>query len=174
MRLGTLKIYSRGDWHPNGGRGDAVPFQISGTTFIHHTASPYGDPDSFAEQCAVMREIEREHLAKGWDGIGYSFVVFQPFRRKVKHGARIFEGRGMNRIPAAQLNHNYGNSAVCVVGNFDNEPVFGLTVDKVVALVKRMPGRHLLGHRDVNDTACPGAHLYANLPTIRKRTGRSK
>ena len=26
------------------------------------------------------------------------------------------------------------------------------------------------GHRDTNDTACPGAHLYSKLGTIRNRT----
>jgi len=28
------------------------------------------------------------------------------------------------------------------------------------------------GHRDTNDTACPGAHLYARLPRVRERTQR--
>ena len=26
------------------------------------------------------------------------------------------------------------------------------------------------GHRDTNDTACPGQHLYDRLPGIRRRT----
>ena len=28
------------------------------------------------------------------------------------------------------------------------------------------------GHRDTNDTACPGQRLYDRLPTIRRRAAR--
>lgn len=167
-----LRIVSRSKWHPIGTRGDLVPFSPTGTTFIHHTASPYGSPDTFDEQCAVMRRIDSEHLANGWDGIGYNFVIFLPYKKRLTRGLRIFEGRGLNRIPAAQENHNAGNPAICVVGNFEIQRVPDSVVAKIVSLARRLPSDYVKGHRDVNQTACPGKYLYEKLPEIRKRSGR--
>ena len=129
--------------------------------------------DSFAEQKAVMQAIEHQHvIVNGWSAIGYNFVVFQPFKRRVWHRARVFEGRGLGRIPAAQMGHNSGNIAACVVGNFQGEGVRQGTVNRLVSLIKRLPGRAIKGHRDVNQTSCPGDHLYHKLPEIRRKAGK--
>jgi hypothetical protein len=169
----SKRIYTRADWGAKGGRGDATVYGPHSAVFIHHSASP-GGQKSFDAQAEHMREIERQHMAQGWDGIGYNYVVFQPFHRKLWHGARVFEGRGLGHIPAAQKGANSGTVAICVVGNFNGEEVKAGTLRRLVSLIKRMPGDRLRGHRDVNQTACPGNHLYAELPALRRRTGRDK
>lgn len=168
-----MRIVSRERWGARGGRGDPTTYSAATVTFIHHSAFAGAAIDSYAEQAAAMRQVERQHLGQGWDGIGYTHVVFQPYSRRRWHRARVFEGRGLGHIPAAQSGHNRGNVAICVVGNFEHEPVRRGTVRKLVSLVKRMPGHTLKGHRDVNPTACPGDRLYAKLPEIRKRTGKT-
>ena len=172
MRYKGLKIISRSAWHPSGNRGSYFLTPPNATTFIHHSASDYGDIDSYTEQCAVMRNIDRQHLAQGWSGIGYNFVVFMPYKRRLWHRPRIFEGRGLDRVPAAQVNHNTGNIAVCVIGNFQEQEVPDSVVDKLVSLCRRLPGTRIAGHRDVNQTSCPGENLYDKLPEIRKRVNR--
>lgn len=127
--------------------------------------------DTFAEQCAVVRAIERQHRGQGWDAIGYNFVIFQPYGRLRR--ARVFEGRGWDRLPAAQKGRNTGTLAVCVVGNLNNERPRLSTLWRLVGIGRRAYKRgvrHLRGHRDFGGTQCPGDNLYPKLGWIRKRT----
>lgn len=173
MKLDGLKVFSRSDWGAKCGRGAATSYTPNTTVYIHHSAGQGLNIDTYAEQVNTMRAIEHHHCrVNGWDGIGYNFVVFQPFKRRLWHRARVFEGRGLGHIPAAQAGANAGNIAVCVIGNFDREGIRDGTVNKLVSLVKRLPGRKVRGHRDVNQTSCPGDSLYHRLKEIRRRAGK--
>jgi N-acetylmuramoyl-L-alanine amidase len=173
MNLKGLTVVSREKWGAKCGRGGTTAYTPNTTIYIHHSAGMGLNIDSYAEQVNAMRAIEHHHCrVNGWDGIGYNFIVFQPFKRRLWHRARVFEGRGLGHIPAAQAGHNSGNVSVCVVGNFEVEGVHRGTVGKLVSLVKRLPGRKIRGHRDVGGTACPGDHLYHRLQEIRKRAGK--
>jgi len=166
-------VYSRQRWGARHGRGGKTTHDSGSVIFIHHSAGRGMGIDSFAEQVAVMRSIEHHHVVgNGWDAIGYNFVVFQPFKRRLWHRSRVFEGRGLGHIPAAQAGHNSRNIAVCVIGHFDQEGVRKGTIDKIVSLVRRLPGSKVRGHRDVNQTSCPGDNLYHRLQEIRRRTGK--
>lgn len=172
MKLKGLKIYSRSEWGARYGRGGQTSY-ANATVFVHHSAFAGMATDTYREQVAVMKAIEHHHVkGNGWDAIGYNFVVFQPFKRRLWHRARIFEGRGLGHLPAAQQGHNAGNIAVCVIGNFQSEGVRAGTVDKLVSLIRRLPVTKVRGHRDVNQTSCPGLHLFGKLGEIRRRTGK--
>lgn len=168
-----LKIISRKEW----GARDAKAFQPnplseSSVVFIHHSAASGRKVDTFAEQCATIRGIQDFHMnSRGWDDIAYSYVVFQP--RGGIHEARAFEARTYHHVPAAQLDHNTGNGAICVVGNLNVEGVARNTRYVIEELARLFPGRNLGGHRDVNQTDCPGDHLYAVLPTIARASGKT-
>lgn len=166
-------VVSRKRWGARHGQGDTTQHNLNSTIFIHHSAGQGKGIDSFKEQCDVMRAIEHHHvIGNGWSAIGYNFVVFQPFKRRLWHRSRVFEGRGLGHIPAAQQGHNSGNIAVCVVGNFQTEGVHKGTISRLVSLIKQLPGRRVRGHRDVNQTSCPGDHLYHRLKEIRQQTGK--
>jgi hypothetical protein len=108
---------------------------------------------------------------RGWSDISYHYVIFQPFNDVP---ARVFEGRKVRYVPAAQAGHNTGTLAVCVFGNFDHEDsVKRNTRYAIEMLLTRKPSRTgagdvktLGGHRDVVGTECPGDTLYAQIPRI--------
>jgi hypothetical protein len=128
--------------------------------------------DTFEEQCAAMRAIQRFHMdTRGWDDIGYNYVAFQPYGNR-KY-ARIFEGRGWDDIPAAQEYHNTDTVACAVMGMFDGLHELKDNTRWAITLlykwVDRQVGgtmRTLGGHRDVVATSCPGDDLYRHIPTI--------
>jgi hypothetical protein len=137
--------------------------------FVHYSASAGLELDTGKKQRAALRSIRDYHTGvNGWSDIGYNFVVCQPAGKL--HRARIYRGRGARRVPAAQLGHNTGNLAVCVIAAA-GEPIATDTVLAVASLARRVRASAVKGHRDVNDTSCPGDGLYDALPTIRRLAG---
>lgn len=146
--------------------------------FIHHTDDTAAGLDSLSEQKARMRSYQAYHIqTKGWNAIGYHYVVFPEFSDDVY--ARIFEGRPRTAVPAAQEGHNSGTLAICVVGagnaRMDDSQRYAVEV-----LIDRLrdlgaPLRTLGGHRDVTPTGCPGDGIYRyDLPILRSATGLSR
>jgi hypothetical protein len=130
------------------------------------------DVDRLSEQIATMQAIQNFHMDdNGWDDIGYNYVIFQP-QGKLRR-ARVFMGRGMHNVPAAQHDHNTGNVAICVVGNFEVEGVKRNTRYIVGKLASTIPGKRLAGHYQAShDTECPGAHMRAQLDQIARNAGK--
>ena len=53
------------------------------TVFVHHTSQPNGyDCDAVPR---MLRQLETEHVERGWDDLGYNFVV--------DRCGNIYEGR---------------------------------------------------------------------------------
>lgn len=69
--------------------------------FLHCSASDNAKHDNVAT-------IKEWHLARGFNDIGYHFYVD-------KFG-RIFPGRDIEKVPAAQKGHNTGSIAICAGG----------------------------------------------------------
>ena len=123
---------------------------------IHHTASTTGSVES----------IHEAHLGKGWQGIGYHFVigngngmgdgVIEPtFRwREKMHGAH-----------AGKDEYNQHGIGICLVGNFEEtDPSHAqmAAVKRLVGVLKssyEIPGSSVIAHRDVKATACPGKNF---------------
>lgn len=160
----ALKVISRHTW----GARKGGPYSTQPTpkeTFIHYSAGQGKHIDTYAEQKSAMSAIQGLHMNNnGWSDIGYHFVVFQPWGRfKI---ARVFQGRPLNAIPAAQAGHNTGTVAVCVVMQ-NGEKLKWQTKAKLRSLVRRLPP-NVRGHYEVVATSCPGTALKAYLPTLRK------
>ncbi|EKU72118.1 peptidoglycan recognition family protein [Selenomonas sp. F0473] len=127
---------------------------------IHHTGNPYDDDLSAAE-------IHASHRAKGWSGIGYHYVV--------RKDASIEAGRPHWTVGAHAYEHNNHTIGIHVCGNFELAEPTGAQIEALSMLIANLcvdyglpiDGDHVVGHRDLMPTACPGANLYAMLPEIR-------
>ena len=137
---------------------------------VHHSATRTGG----------ARKFDKMHRAKGWDELGYHFVIGNGTDtpdghievggrwRKQKHGAHT-------KVPGNQYNeHGIG---ICLVGNFDR----GRPSSKQMASLAKLtaflaqkcrvsPG-NIKTHKGVTGkTACPGRHF--SLSELRSRVSR--
>jgi hypothetical protein len=126
---------------------------------IHHVGIPDGDTSAAA--------IHRAHLANGWAGIGYHYVI--------RKNGTIERGRPLATVGAHAYGENYHTVGINVTGNFDKEIPTNAQIaslERLLASVCRIydidvSAATIVGHRDVNNTDCPGKNLYRRLPEIR-------
>jgi len=167
--------------------------------FVHHTENPNGY--AAGEVPAMLRAIYAFHrYVKGWNDIGYNFVV--------DAYGRIFEARagGIDEpvVGAHAGGYNLVSSGVAVLGSFMSAPIspaartalerllawklslHGLPAEGNVtvrvnpagASYSRFPANarvslpRIAGHRDGDSTDCPGDVLYRELPGIRASVRR--
>lgn len=169
----TIQVFERHDWHARNWKQFTLQ-DLPREAFIHHGAElDARDTDTIGEQVQAMQQTQNFHMdTRGWSDIAYHYVVFQPEHPGVH--ARVFEGRPVHHIPAAQLNHNTGTLAICVYGNFEHhdalKPNTRWAIECLLARKPQLTGagnvRTLGGHRDVVQTDCPGDTLYAAIPKI--------
>tara|TARA_R110002020_G_scaffold206024_1_gene411025 strand:- start:208 stop:609 length:402 start_codon:yes stop_codon:yes gene_type:complete len=112
---------------------------------VHHSASP----------AVSMEKIEEWHNERGYNGIGYHFVI--------QAGGLVRLGRELGRTGAHCKGYNTGSIGVCVVGSFeDGTPVPGSQWAALVALVGDLVRQYGLtpgdvyGHKELGSTLCPG------------------
>lgn len=130
------------------------------TIVIHHVGIPDGDTSAAA--------IHRAHLANGWAGIGYHYVI--------RKDGTIERGRPLATVGAHAEGQNYHTVGINVTGNFQKEIPTKAQIQSLEDLVfwlcktyDLQPGpKTIVGHRDENSTDCPGENLYRLLPQIRK------
>ena len=131
---------------------------------IHHTGFPGVDKDSTA---AAIHKYHQEH--NGWAGIGYHYLI--------RKDGMIEQGRQPGKVGAHAQDNNETSIGICLAGNFD----IGKPTEQQMAAVKELccwlcrkygldPRKKgvIVGHRDLNDTACPGKNLYKKLGEIRR------
>jgi hypothetical protein len=137
---------------------------------IHHSATPSGSARSF----------DRMHREKGWDELGYHFVIGNgtesgdgqievgPRWPKQKWGAHA-------KTPNNEFN-DYG-IGICLVGNFDIERPTAAQMRSLAKLVAyleknyRVPASRVLGHSDTKPTDCPGRNL--SVATVRRMASQA-
>ena len=139
------------------------PLPATEVIVIHHAGFPGVDKDSSAE------EIHKFHQeTNGWAGIGYHFVI--------RKDGRIEQGRRPNAVGAHAYHHNKNSVGICVAGNFDIGKPTAAQMNSLKLLTawlcqkyKLDPMRKgvIVGHKDLNDTDCPGKNLYSRLDEIR-------
>lgn len=112
---------------------------------LHHAA---------ASKCSAQ-QIHRWHLANGWVGIGYHFLV--------RKDGSVYRGRPENTVGAHARNNNYDSIGICFEGNFMTETmgeVQRTAGAELVAYLKQKYGiTTVQKHSDVNATGCPGTHF---------------
>ena len=123
---------------------------------IHHSATPTGDAAKF----------DADHRARGWDELGYHFVIGNGTLsgngqlevgsrwRKQKHGAHC-KVRGHEE-------YNQLGIGICLVGHFNEERPSEAQMRRLAKLVRglmqryRIPKSRVLGHGMLAPTDCPG------------------
>jgi hypothetical protein len=135
---------------PRGGEFDALtPWRVKGVV-IHHSGVENGPKGT-----AAVHAFERHHLSKGWDGIGYNWLVDET--------GTIFEGRGWEARGAATKGWNSKSISVCYTGYGFKRP-HGNALESIKALVGKAEehfGRDMWvsTHRRKGSTTCPGDWL---------------
>lgn len=126
---------------------------------LHCSATKQGDDFSAGD-------IRRWHLQRGFNDIGYHFVV--------RLDGTVERGRDMNLAGAHCLNHNRRSIGICYVGGLDRagRPADTRTPAQRVALpelIRRLRRHHpaatIHGHREFAAKACPcfNAAEYSSL-----------
>lgn len=118
---------------------------------LHHSATARGSVAVF----------DPMHRARGWEGVGYDFVVGNgtdtgdgelevTFRwREQKDGAHA---KGWNDVAIG----------ICLVGNYEDAPPTPRQQETLVRLLRHLrrrfgiPPERIVGHRTLNPTLCPG------------------
>jgi len=142
-----------GDWRPRGGE------RRWRYIVVHHSATTWGSAADF----------DRIHRSRGWDELGYHFVIGNGAGtpdgcvevgsrwRKQKHGAHC--------KVADHPEYNDVGIGICLVGNFNTSCPSEAQMASLVSLVRflmgryRIPRGHVYGHRDLKATDCPCRHF---------------
>ncbi|KAA1425762.1 N-acetylmuramoyl-L-alanine amidase [Nocardioides antri] len=162
---------------------------------VHHTVS--GNDYERADVPGMIRAMYRYHTQSlGWSDIGYNFLVDRFGRLwEGRAGGPRRAVRG-----AHTLGFNHASVGVAAIGNLQEGRVGKPMIRALVRVASwkldmyggrprrtvwirstgsdRFAAGQLVelptidGHRDTNDTACPGRHLYDALPAVRRRTAR--
>ncbi len=177
------RIYTRAEWGAVPPRHrprvlDRPPDHI----IVHHTASPNTDDLSRAHAFALSREIQRYHMEhNGWDDIGEQLTI--------SRGGFVMEGRagslpaiesGRLVVGAQSLHHNFHTIGIENEGTYTTDDVPARLWDALVDVCAWLcrcyrldPGSAIVGHRDYNQTECPGDVLYRRLPGLRREVAKA-
>lgn len=191
------KLVSREEWGANEALRDGKPSYIHTIkqVHVHHTVN--SNTYARGDVPALIRGMYAYHTQSlGWSDIGYNFLVDRFGRGWVGRAggpARLVRG-------AHTLGFNAESTGISAIGNYDTKRPSDAMLDAIAAIAawklerfardpfgrirvesegsdKFVAGRTVRlpvidGHRDTNDTACPGRHLYDALPKVRRRTAR--
>jgi N-acetyl-anhydromuramyl-L-alanine amidase AmpD len=100
--------------------------------------------------------------------VGYHYLI--------RKNGMIEQGRRPDMVGAHAYGHNKNSLGICLAGNFDIGKPTAAQMDAVKELCRWLCQKYkldplrkgtIVGHRDLNDTACPGKRLYRRLEEIR-------
>jgi hypothetical protein len=132
---------------------------------IHHSATPAGSAAVF----------DKEHKEKGWDGLGYDFVIgngTDSGNGQIEVGYRWTRQLIGAHAKTADNQFNERGIGICLVGNFDVDRPTPAQIQSLTKLVTylmrtyRIPTSGVLGHRETKPTDCPGRNI--NVAAIRR------
>jgi len=126
---------------------------------IHHSATDEGSSLSF----------DKAHLMRGWDGVGYHFVINNGSKGKddgqIEVSPRWLKQENGSHCKAGSMNTKA--IGICLVGDFSKEAPTSKQMDALVYLVNklrkyyRIPMSRIMGHGQVPGarTECPGKNF---------------
>lgn len=129
---------------------------------ITHTASE--SCNTQADCTLQVRLIQTFHESRGWDDIGYNFII--------GGDGAVYEGRGWNKQGAHTKGWNKGSIGVAFIGTFNKiipperqlKAAFQL-FENGVELKKLTENYKIYAHRQLIATESPGLAFYETIKT---------
>ena len=139
-------------------RNDLTKRDVTDMIVLHHTGG--ADIDASAEQ------IDGWHKNNGWSGIGYHFVI--------RKDGTIERGRPEWAVGAHAYGENWHTIGIHLSGDFSEAEPTDAQIEYTAMLLANLctdyglpiDGDHIVGHRDLMSTDCPGDNLYHEIPSI--------
>ena len=139
-------------------RNDLTEREVTDMIVLHHTGG--ADIDASAEQ------IDGWHKNNGWSGIGYHFVI--------RKDGTIERGRPEWAVGAHAYGENWHTIGIHLSGDFSVAEPTEAQIESTAMLLANLcvdyglpiDEDHIVGHRDLMSTDCPGDNLYNEISTI--------
>lgn len=145
-----MNIITRAEWGARSPvRRSPVVWPEGVDLWIHHTdGAILSVRASDDEEAATVRAIQDFHMgpARGWNDIGYAYVVAP--------SGRVYEGRG-HAIGAHSPGKNHEPS-LAMLGTYDDVPPSDQIHVAVYQMLDELRAGDLRGHRENTATSCPG------------------
>jgi hypothetical protein len=195
---GAPPIITRADWHADESIRRGVPYYADGIhlAIVHHTAG--SNSYTKAQSASIVRAIELYHVqGNGWNDIGYNFLVDK--YGQVFEGR--YGGITRPVVGAHAQGFNSGSVGISLIGDYSATSISPAARGALVSLIAwRLDLAHIdplskvvrvssgnprypagtaitlntiSAHRDVYPTSCPGAGLYAQLPSLRAEVSKT-
>ncbi len=126
---------------------------------IHHIGGTNRDVSA--------QEVHRWHLANGWAGIGYHYVI--------RKDGTIERGRPRDMVGAHCYGYNKNSLGINIVGEVSTPTKAQLASAVQLAAylcqlyqLKYAQRCVIYGHRELDKTFCPGKNMYAQLDSFRQ------
>jgi len=190
------ELLSRAAWGADNSLRNGSPAYGSSLkqVHVHHTVT--GNDYARADVPALIRGMYEYHTRSlGWFDLGYNFLVDRFGRAWVGRSG----GAGRKVQGAHTLGFNHSSVGIAVIGNHEEGAVRGRVLTTIAAIAAwkldkagrpratgnvtvtskgsdRFPAGQRVrlpvvdGHRDTNETACPGTLLYDRLDEVRAKT----
>lgn len=144
---------------------------------IHHSESFYGS----------AAHIDKYHKSRGWDGLGYHFVINNGVFKN-GYGERDgvvevgYRWRGQKTGAHCKVNGDHSNYwnrhtiGICLIGDFEQTLPTKRQWQSLIKLVRflqqryNIPANKICGHRDIEPTACPGKNF--SMPGLKAALAR--
>ncbi|WP_259402351.1 peptidoglycan recognition family protein [Microbispora sp. H10670] len=176
------RVYTRSEWQadPPASKAEVLD-RVPDRLVVHHTATANTGATDLEAAFRLSRAIQRYHMRRnGWEDIGEQFTV--------SRGGYVMEGRnrslpaveaGRHVLGAQAADHNDHTLGVETEGTYTSCLPPARQLAALTSLLAWLcdayeldPRVAIVGHRDLNRTACPGDRLYAYLPQLRADVAR--
>ncbi|SFE20401.1 N-acetylmuramoyl-L-alanine amidase [Actinacidiphila alni] len=171
-------IFSTSAWSA---RPPSSPVSLAGRNpnkiVVHHTAFPNTADTGTSGSFAIAHEIQDLHMdTNGWIDTGNHFTISRTgiiMEGRHRSLERLLAGSDMV-VGAHTVNQNTQSIGIENNGTYISVAPPAILYASLVSLCSYVCYQYgiatsqIYGHRDFNDTECPGDKLYAMLPQLRK------
>jgi hypothetical protein len=196
VQAGAPAVITRAQWGAQAPRETPDYGEVQ-LAFVHHTVT--ANDYSLEESASIVRSMQHYHRnVLGWDDIGYNLLVDR-FGQVFEGRAG---GIDQAVIGAQAQGYNSMSSGIAVIGTHTSLGITSAAFEALAAVLAWKLSLHALptdgevtvtstggplnrygagtpvrlrrisGHRDGDETECPGGALYRQLPALRARAGQ--